>query len=800
LTFFSSLKKMRIINEKLMNEISRHPNDTDMVVNNDAEIIALEFGEIFKTLEMKKRQLLEDVENQRSKKEKEFQIWKKMKESHKKTIENFLKDCEKLVHECDPQRFLEVACGLNTRMKTHLDLMNIASSYEKPQEYTQKKMDIKPVVNEILALKLTPVNVGIVKDLHSGGSENSKNTPFKNNIKQWQEQKNIPNAFLPVAGQEEALPDGSRISTRLMSISEMSAFQNMSHEELRYKYYMERQKLTEEFKTQTLPANRKYKFVTAEALKGRFSVTTFVSSPTKASNTDKAKTGALQRGDGFEGSFSGASNHSIASTNANYSETNGDLKLFHERSSQGVTTPALLENSKNLVIKEILPVQSSAAVSNQMDTNSSTSSSLKPAASVAVTVSNSEFLDSSGEELSASPFAFGACSSSLPRLTKDAGTFSLEKKDRQYGFPQFYLGICDHVDKTDNQEQNKFRNHLYGPLTKTAVPDASTSSNLDSAENEKPDSSFPFRNSDRDCIAGLGVSDSFILPLSSFFCQSEKSPDKNASSHMKGKTLSAQETAEYGAQKPSVLWEQECNASESVTTAACSTSETNTAAGVNDVSEFSLHPSNSVFSFKNNPLLFPSPVFSLGSIARNSSDSLTSSVFLSGNGTEKTGKEKMKSPDKTPQNLGKLLSCAESPSRHGHPKHEVPFFPVSSSKKTESAEMLADSNSCSQPLCSVVPPVKYENASSTQLPITATKQETTVKDEESETVPEDNSSCPRREVKPESAASQNAACSAPGTCSDPSSGGSVLTLWEAGGAPKDSDSDSEELSQLYCLY
>lgn len=30
LTFFSSLKKMRIINEKLMNEISSQPNDTDV--------------------------------------------------------------------------------------------------------------------------------------------------------------------------------------------------------------------------------------------------------------------------------------------------------------------------------------------------------------------------------------------------------------------------------------------------------------------------------------------------------------------------------------------------------------------------------------------------------------------------------------------------------------------------------------------------------------------------------------------------------------------------------------------------
>lgn len=30
LTFFSSLKKMRVINEKLMNEISNQPNDTNV--------------------------------------------------------------------------------------------------------------------------------------------------------------------------------------------------------------------------------------------------------------------------------------------------------------------------------------------------------------------------------------------------------------------------------------------------------------------------------------------------------------------------------------------------------------------------------------------------------------------------------------------------------------------------------------------------------------------------------------------------------------------------------------------------
>ncbi|XP_054058706.1 uncharacterized protein LOC128910012 [Rissa tridactyla] len=797
-TFFSSLKKIRIINEKLMNEISSQPNDTDMALNNDAEIIALEFGEIFKTLEMKKRQLLEDVENQRSKKEKEFQIWKKMKETHKKTIENFLKDCEKLVHECDPQRFLEVACGLNTRMKTQLDLMNIASSYEKPPEYTQKKMDIKPVVNEILALKLMPISVGIVKDLPSGGNENlTKNTLLKNNIKQWQEQKNIPNTFLPVAGQEEALADGSRICTRLMSISEMSAFQNMSHEELRYKYYMEHQKLTNECKTQTLLANRKYKFVTAEALKDRSSGTPFVSSPTKANSTDKVKTGTLQRADGFERSFSGTSNHSIPSTNTNFSEKNGDLKFFHERSSQEITTPALSENSKDLAVKEKLPMQASAVtVSNKVDTNSSTSSGLKPAASVAVTVSNSEFIDASAEMLSASPFAFGACNNSLPRFIKEAGTFSFKKKDRKYVFPQFYLGKCDRADKTDNEDESKFRKH--SPVTKTTVSDASTSPNLDSAKSEKPDFLFPFGNSERDCFAGLGVSNSSkVLPLSSLFSQSEKPSDKNTSSHMREKTLCAKEAAECGTQKPPVSGEQKANASESITTVACSTSETNAAAGASDVSECPLLPSNCVFSFRSNCFQWPSPVFSFGSIVRNTSDSQTSSAFLSGNGTEKMEKEMLKSPDKMPLNVGKPVSseCAEPASSHSHPKCEGFLLPMNSPKKTGSAEILVDSNSsCSQPLCPFVVPVKCENASSTQLTITATTQEETkVKDEESETMSENN--CPQREDAPESVLFQNATCSVPGTCDDPSSGGSVLTLNEAGGMPSDSDSDTEELSQ-----
>lgn len=55
-----------------------------------------------------------------------------------------------------------------SRMKTQLDVMNIASNWEKPPVYMPKKIDIRSVVNEILALELTPVNVGIAQGREEG--------------------------------------------------------------------------------------------------------------------------------------------------------------------------------------------------------------------------------------------------------------------------------------------------------------------------------------------------------------------------------------------------------------------------------------------------------------------------------------------------------------------------------------------------------------------------------------------------------------------------------------------------------
>lgn len=547
---------------------------------------------------------------------------------------------------------------------------------------------------------------------------------------------------------------------------------------------MEHQKFNR-LKTQTLPASKKYEFVAAEALKSKSSGIPLVSSTTKANNVDRVKAEALSReGVIDKTSFPGTSNHCTPSTSTKLSETNGDLSLAHERSSEEATTPALPENSKDQEIKENLPMQSSAVtVSNETNANSSVSLGLKPAASVAVTVSNSN-LDFS---------ASGACSNSLPRFIKDAATCSL--KDNKYAFPKFYLGKCDREDKADNQCESKFGK--CSSVAKTRVSDASTACNSESAASQKPVYSFSYGSSEREYLAASEVSDSFkTLSLYSFFKQSEKTSDLNVLSHM-GKNTSSLKKPVDGTLKPSVSWEQNNNASESITTVLCGTSETTTAAGVNVISESSLLPSSCVFSFKNNSSqLLPNEIAG-EDIVKNTSGSLTSSsVLLSRNGTDKTEKEKMKSLGKTPLNLGNSAypMCAEPASRLRHRKCEGSSLCTNSSENAGSTDILANINSsCTQPLCSAVLPVNNGNASSTQL--TTTKQEIKVKHQENKITAESNYSCPRREEEFESVPFQNTACSAPEACNDLPSVGSVLAVNEAREMSSDSDSDTEKLSQ-----
>ncbi|KAF7244165.1 Tripartite motif-containing protein 3 [Varanus komodoensis] len=161
LAFFSNLKKIRELHLTLKKEITVPQIDAE---KHEKELIETEFEKVHNALEMRKKQLLEDLEIQKTRKEKENLVWKKTKEAHRKTIENVLTDCEKLLDECDPQRFLEVACSLNQRMITQLDLIQLSSDQDESQpECRQMQIDTTSLVKDILALNLTSVNSDAAK-------------------------------------------------------------------------------------------------------------------------------------------------------------------------------------------------------------------------------------------------------------------------------------------------------------------------------------------------------------------------------------------------------------------------------------------------------------------------------------------------------------------------------------------------------------------------------------------------------------------------------------------------------------
>ncbi|KAJ7326822.1 hypothetical protein JRQ81_016581 [Phrynocephalus forsythii] len=249
LAFFSNLKKIRDLHENLIKEMSVSPNDARVVMLNEEEIIKTEFEKVYNALEVRKKQLLEEVEAQKNRKLKESLIWKRMKEVHKKTIENVLNDCEKLLNIYDPQRFLEVSCNLNQRMKTQLDLMQIACSHENQSECKQIQMDTTDIVNDILALNLTALSLDAVKDIPSRVLRSISARPGN----QWKVQENVQKTFYPVPGEDIVLDNGRNIPTQYMSLSAATEFGNISHEEMRYNYYMKHQVCLDELQAQTSP-------------------------------------------------------------------------------------------------------------------------------------------------------------------------------------------------------------------------------------------------------------------------------------------------------------------------------------------------------------------------------------------------------------------------------------------------------------------------------------------------------------------------------------------------------------------
>ncbi|XP_029428273.1 uncharacterized protein LOC115073676 isoform X2 [Rhinatrema bivittatum] len=190
LMFFSNLKKLREVDSRLTKEISTCSDDVEVISRDGSNMIISEFEEISRILDLKKKQLLKDLETWSTKKVKEHQVWRQMKDGHKKTVENFLKDCETIVDECDPERFLKVACDLNTRMKTQLDLMTMASRYEKVPNSRATEMNIKPVLDTISALQLTGDLNCFIDPFAEKNKDLNGIFTFKDTVKHWKEPKN----------------------------------------------------------------------------------------------------------------------------------------------------------------------------------------------------------------------------------------------------------------------------------------------------------------------------------------------------------------------------------------------------------------------------------------------------------------------------------------------------------------------------------------------------------------------------------------------------------------------------------
>ncbi|KAM4807679.1 uncharacterized protein WCC33_013304 [Rhinophrynus dorsalis] len=239
LTLFSSLKKLREVHEKLTKETTDEQTDIEEAFRNEASDLTLAFEEVQKALALKKQQLVELVERQQNTTIKEYKVWKEMKTHHKKTVESLLTDCESIVDEFEPKSFLKVACDLNKRMKSSLDIMSLTSDHseKKKLKWEPSHVDLKPALDAIAALSIA----GNSNDLFTKGNEDG-NFSFKSITRPWKHRRNTCfDKYSPVHGEDMLLISGriQKVTVRYLAISEMPQYKAMSFEELRLKYYEE---------------------------------------------------------------------------------------------------------------------------------------------------------------------------------------------------------------------------------------------------------------------------------------------------------------------------------------------------------------------------------------------------------------------------------------------------------------------------------------------------------------------------------------------------------------------------------
>ncbi|XP_040188877.1 putative tripartite motif-containing protein 61 isoform X3 [Rana temporaria] len=155
LIFFNSLKKLREMHERFTKNTSDDKDVKDTLKKN-IDVVSLAFDEAYKALDLKKKQCLEFAKQQQTAAIKRREVRETAMAHQKVTIESLLKDCESLVDESEPKCFLQMACSLNKRMTSNLDLMELTASHD--QDIVNPKppiVDLKAVLDAISAVNIT---------------------------------------------------------------------------------------------------------------------------------------------------------------------------------------------------------------------------------------------------------------------------------------------------------------------------------------------------------------------------------------------------------------------------------------------------------------------------------------------------------------------------------------------------------------------------------------------------------------------------------------------------------------------
>ncbi|XP_018429104.1 PREDICTED: uncharacterized protein LOC108801698 [Nanorana parkeri] len=233
LIFFNSLKKLREMHGKFTKNTSDEAKDVKDTLRKNLDMVNVAFEEAYKTLDLKKKQCLELLKQQQNTAIKRHEVRKKAMAHHKVTVESLLKDCESLVDEFEPKCFLQMACSLNKKMTSNLDLMELTASHDQDVVNAELiHVDVKPVLDAISAVTITTSASNVFQPKFNGIS-------VKTITKIWKHDQTPTKKYSPVQSQEFCYLQGQiqKMAIRLLSITEMPEYKHMSFEELRMKYY-----------------------------------------------------------------------------------------------------------------------------------------------------------------------------------------------------------------------------------------------------------------------------------------------------------------------------------------------------------------------------------------------------------------------------------------------------------------------------------------------------------------------------------------------------------------------------------